>query len=60
MKTQNVNHKLAFNKAAVSELNSKELNDVNGGSLLISIAVAVTGAAIGAGIAYLLSDQSEN
>ena len=56
MKTQNVNNKLAFNKAAVAELNANELTDVNGGSLLVSIAVAAAGAAIGAGIAYLLKD----
>ncbi len=56
MKTQNVNNKLAFNKAAVAELNANELTDVNGGSLLVSIVVAVTGAAVGAGIAYLLAD----
>ena len=60
MKKQNVNHKLTFQKAAVTELNNKELTDVNGGSLLVSIVVAVTGAAVGAGIAYLLSDKAEN
>ncbi len=57
MKTQNVNNKLAFNKAAVTELNANELTDVNGGSLLVSIAVAAAGAAIGAGIAYLLKEN---
>ncbi|HKX85177.1 MAG TPA: class I lanthipeptide [Flavobacterium sp.] len=31
MKKQNVNNKLSFNKAAVTELNDSQLNDVNGG-----------------------------
>ena len=29
---QNVNNKLAFNKAAVAELNDAQMNDVNGAS----------------------------
>ena len=33
MKTQNVNNKLAFNKAAVTELNNGQMLDVNGGSI---------------------------
>ena len=32
MKKQNVNNKLAFNKAAVAELNEKSLHAINGGS----------------------------
>jgi len=32
MKSQNKNNKLAFNKAAVTELNDNQLQDVNGGS----------------------------
>jgi hypothetical protein len=32
MKTKNVNNKLAFNKAAVTELNNDQLQGVNGGS----------------------------
>ena len=32
MKTQNVNNKLAFNKAAVAELNENSLMNINGGS----------------------------
>jgi hypothetical protein len=32
MKKQNVNNKLAFNKAAVIELNDQKLVEVNGGT----------------------------
>lgn len=32
MKKQNANHKLAFNKVAVTELNENQLNDINGGT----------------------------
>jgi hypothetical protein len=32
MKKQNVNNRLAFNKAAVTELNSDDLAQVNGGT----------------------------
>jgi hypothetical protein len=32
MKKQNVNNKLAFNKAAVTELNNNQLFEVKGGS----------------------------
>jgi hypothetical protein len=32
MKKQNVNNKLAFNKAAVTELNNKKLLQINGGT----------------------------
>ena len=32
MKTQNLNNKLAFNKAAVAELNDNSLNEIKGGS----------------------------
>lgn len=32
MKKQNANNKLAFNKAAVTELNDSFLNSVNGGA----------------------------
>jgi bacteriocin-like protein len=34
MKKQNVNNKLAFNKAAVTELNDNKLTQVNGGTLI--------------------------
>ncbi|MFB3385981.1 class I lanthipeptide [Flavobacterium sp. LAR06] len=48
MKKQNSNNKLIFNKVAVAELNDNQLQDVKGGSfLLTSIIVVVT---IGAGI----------
>lgn len=33
MKEQNVNHKLTFNKAVVTELSETSLNEINGGSL---------------------------
>ena len=33
MKKQNVNNKLAFNKAAVTELNTIDMNQVNGGAM---------------------------
>ncbi|MFC4816602.1 MULTISPECIES: class I lanthipeptide [unclassified Flavobacterium] len=32
MKKQNANNKLAFNKAAVIELNEKNMHEVNGGT----------------------------
>ncbi|UUC46190.1 class IIb bacteriocin, lactobin A/cerein 7B family [Flavobacterium cerinum] len=54
MKTQTAN-KLGFDKSTLVELNDSQLQEVNGGSLLISIAVAAGGALVGAGIAYLLS-----
>jgi len=31
MKSQNKNNRLAFNKAAVTELNSNQMNSINGG-----------------------------
>jgi bacteriocin-like protein len=42
MKKQNVNNKLIFNKAAVTELNDKELNDINGGTNDLIISFIVT------------------
>jgi lactobin A/cerein 7B family class IIb bacteriocin len=46
MKKQNVNNMLAFNKAAVTELNDNQLLDVNGGTspavpVVLAVAVAV-------------------
>ena len=35
MKKQNVNNKLAFNKAAVTELNENSLIAINGGSTIV-------------------------
>ena len=35
MKKQNVNNKLAFNKAAVTELNDNSLIAINGGSTIV-------------------------
>ena len=43
MKTQNGMNKLAFNKAAVVELNDGQLNDVNGGSLSFFLSGVVVG-----------------
>jgi lactobin A/cerein 7B family class IIb bacteriocin len=40
MKKQNLNGKLAFNKAAVVELNDSDLYDVNGGATPIALAIA--------------------
>lgn len=37
MKKQNPNNKLVFNKAAVTELNEKQLQDVNGGASTVTI-----------------------
>lgn len=42
MKKQNVNNKLAFNKAAVAELNNDLLAEVKGGTTLFCLGVAVT------------------
>ena len=41
MKKQNVNNKLAFNKAAVAELNENSLNTINGGSSLNEVVDAI-------------------
>jgi hypothetical protein len=41
MKKQNVNNKLAFNKAAVTELNDDQLSTVNAGTGL-SCAIAIS------------------
>jgi lactobin A/cerein 7B family class IIb bacteriocin len=62
MKKQNVNNKLAFNKAAVIELNDNQLVDVNGGTTPVCVAAAASsgwcaagaGAAVGALIAWAL------
>jgi len=42
MKSQNKNNKLAFNKAAVTELNDNQLQDVNGGSSPLCIGVIIS------------------
>jgi hypothetical protein len=42
MKTKNVNNKLAFNKAAVTELNDAQLQDVNGGSSPLCIGIIIS------------------
>lgn len=41
MKKQNIDNKLAFDKAVVTELNDNVLNSVHGGSVTIGVAVAV-------------------
>jgi hypothetical protein len=59
MKKQNVNNKLAFNKAAVTELNDAMLVDVNGGATPVAIAVswaAVEGFALSVGL-YLATKE---
>lgn len=44
MKKQNTNNKLAFNKAAVTELNDGSLQNINGGSRdLLSLIVETLG-----------------
>ena len=35
MKSQNVNNKLAFGKATVTELNDNQMTEVNGGSTTV-------------------------
>jgi hypothetical protein len=35
MKKQNTNNKLAFNKAAVTELNENQMHTVNGGTIIL-------------------------
>jgi len=41
MKKQNVNNMLAFNKVAVTELNERQLQDVNGGTVVTSIVYSI-------------------
>jgi hypothetical protein len=50
MKKQNVNNKLAFNKAAVTELNDAMLVDVNGGATPVIVWAAVEGFALSVGL----------
>ena len=62
MKKQNVNNKLAFNKAAVAELNDFQMGDVNGGvtpvvPLLIASSASCAGfasAVVGSLVAWAL------
>ncbi|MFC4816612.1 MULTISPECIES: class IIb bacteriocin, lactobin A/cerein 7B family [unclassified Flavobacterium] len=62
MKKQNVNNKLAFNKAVVIELNEAQMYDVDGGTSPVCAAavassnwcIAGAGALIGASIAYFV------
>ena len=62
MKKQNVNNKLAFNKAAVIELNDVQLYDINGGATPVALAVswaAVEGFALSVGL-YLATKELIN
>jgi hypothetical protein len=57
MKKQNVNNKLAFNKAAVTELNDFQMDNVNGGVTPVAVAwVAVEGFALSVGL-YLATKE---
>ncbi|QSW91096.1 MULTISPECIES: class I lanthipeptide [Flavobacterium] len=42
MKKQNLNNKLAFNKVAVTELNDKQMQDVDGGTTLLCTIIFIT------------------
>ena len=58
MKKQNINNKLAFNKAAVIELNDAQMHNVDGGTSPVATSstwcLAGAGALIGAAIAYVV------
>jgi lactobin A/cerein 7B family class IIb bacteriocin len=60
MKKQNVNNKLAFNKAVVAELNDSQLYDVNGGATPATIiassapCAALASAVVGSIVAWLI------
>jgi len=41
MKKQNPSNKLAFNKVAVTELNDKQMNDVDGGTTPVCVGVII-------------------
>ncbi|WP_395059226.1 class I lanthipeptide, partial [Flavobacterium sp.] len=41
MKKQNGMNKMAFNKSVVVELNDGQLNDVNGGSWVVTIIISL-------------------
>ncbi|MFC4816607.1 MULTISPECIES: class I lanthipeptide [unclassified Flavobacterium] len=41
MKTQKINNKLAFNKAAVTELNENTLAEINGGASIDDLIDAI-------------------
>ena len=42
MKSQNINNKLAFGKATVSELNDNQMTEVNGGTTAFCVGVIVS------------------
>jgi lactobin A/cerein 7B family class IIb bacteriocin len=54
MKKQNLNNKLAFNKAAVVELNDNQLQNVNGGSTPTTVSSFYCVAAIVGAVVYLI------
>jgi hypothetical protein len=41
MKKQNQNNKLAFNKAAVAELNDNQMHDVDGGTTPVCLPITI-------------------
>jgi hypothetical protein len=59
MKKQNAVNKLAFNKAAVVELNDNVIIDVNGGSTPLCVWAAVEGFALSVGV-YVALKQLAN
>ncbi len=42
MKSQKVNNKLAFDKATVTDLNEKQLADVNGGTSPLCVGIIIS------------------
>lgn len=42
MKKQNGNNKLAFHKAAVTELNAQSMSNINGGTYMPSSIITIT------------------
>jgi hypothetical protein len=60
MKKQNTANKLAFNKAAVIELNDNVIIDVNGGSTPACVWAAVEGFAISVGVYVALKELAND
>jgi hypothetical protein len=56
MKQKSKHNKIAFNKASVVELNDYLITDINGGTLTISLSVAV----ISFLVSYTLKDNFNN
>ncbi|HKX85175.1 MAG TPA: class IIb bacteriocin, lactobin A/cerein 7B family [Flavobacterium sp.] len=61
MKKQNVNNKLAFNKAVIVELNNDQLADINGGATPTIVVtssgwcLAGAGAVVGGVVAWIVN-----